>query len=189
LLTGPQLQSLLVPVSQFPSDYEVENEIPSNSGPSFLDVPYALGCSDFPDEAGVGASDLGSAAAASDSLWNDQDTAEFSEGIFEFWNQGQAVNFFTKGHDLYGTCYTDVQDVKNVLRSSDVDGLRAFAETETQGGTETADKWIETTLFSVKGVNVYFAGVYSPNSDVLPTVPSLSSLIKQLVAHVDAYHK
>jgi hypothetical protein len=183
LLTGPQLQSLLVPAAQFPANYEIENEQASNSGPTLEYGPYLLGCQDFSELPEIGTYDLGSAAEASASIDNDKQTNQFNQGIFEFWNQSGAATFFATARSLYNSCFTDVEDVKYVLRPVDIDGLQAFAETETN------DLGADTTIFAVKGVDVYFGGVYSFNSHVLPAVPSLSSLIKNLVANVDAHEK
>jgi len=180
LLTGPQLRSLLVPAAQFPSDYEVENEEIGDSGPTLEYVPYLLGCQDFSELSEIGTYDLGSAAEASATINNDKHTNQFNQGIFEFWNQGGASTFFATARSLYSSCFTAVEDVKYVLRPVAINGVQAFSETETN------DLGVDSMIFALKGVDVYFAGGYSFNSHVLPTVPSLSSLIKKLVANVDA---
>ena len=162
LLTGPQLQALLVPVSRFPASYTFENELAGNSGPSLVDVPYLLGCDNFAQLPDLGSQDLGAAAEASATLQNTKDTNEFNQGIFQFWNHDQATAFFAKAHALLSSCFANTQDIHNTVHSTATNGLPAFTD------TMTTDIGIGATLFAVQGVSVYFAGAYSPNSHLIP---------------------
>jgi hypothetical protein len=183
LLTGPQLQALLVPISRFPASYIYENEQVANSGSTLEYVPYLLGCQDFEQLIELGSQGLGSAANASATFPNTKGTHEFNQGIFEFWNTGQAKAFFTNTRALLSSCFADAaaQEIYSTVHSATITGLPAFTD------TIKTDIGIDTTLFAVQGLNVYFAGAYSPNSHVLPTAPSLSSLVIQLVANVHAH--
>jgi hypothetical protein len=50
----------------------------------------------------------------------------------------------------------------------------------------TTDINTDETLIAVQGVNVYFAGTFSPNSHVLPAKPALSSIVADLAADAKA---
>lgn len=186
-LTGTDLESVLLPASDFPAGFAASSSGPVTSGGSLTSSPatYPLGtvsCSDF--EQHLGSTGFGETAMAADSIVGDDQA--YDQVIYQFATAAQAKAFVAGLEPLAARCTSFTAPAGGSTGTfslagapgDTLAGLPTVALTQTgkvSGSAVTLD-----TLFTASGVDVFAASGVGLGAGA-PTVPAKETIIYNLM--------
>ena len=194
-LTGTQLASALLPISDFPAGYENSASgvaISIGLGPDTIPVTTAsCRLAAMPGVVlldGGFFADYGTAAAAN-SFFRDTAggtlgavTFYLNEAVFQFASPAEAEGFFSSVR----TCLIDNEPWSNGVDSAPVDGDQAITGDFTSPKSFEGGSSATEPLFVLQGTDVFgLSAASDPNAGPL-TIPGATELITELIARVDA---
>jgi hypothetical protein len=190
-LTGTQLATALLPVSDFPAGYSAIGFVVTNSGTGPATIPATVASCRLGMMPGAVESsggffpDYGTAAAA-DSFLRDSTGGSLglrelylSEAVFQFSSPAGAEGFFSSVR----TCLIDNEPWSDGVDTAPVNGDQAVTA-DLRYNDNSADQY--DPLFVLHGTDVFALSAASSPSTGPPTIPGAAELIARLIARVDA---
>jgi hypothetical protein len=186
-LTGTDLESVLLPVSDFPAGFAASSSGPVTSGGSLTSgaatYPLAtVSCSDFVQH--LGSTGFGETAMAADSVVG-ADQA-YDQVIYQFSSAAQASAFVAGIEPLAARCTSFTAPADGVtatfsLKATPGDTLAGLPTVElTQTGQVSGSALTLDTLFTASGVDVFAASDVGLGTGA-PTVPAKETMIYNLM--------
>jgi hypothetical protein len=186
-LTGTQLQSVLLPASDFPAGFAASSSGPVTSGGSLTSGPaqYPLGtvsCSDFVQH--LGSTGFGETAMAADSVVGTGQA--FDQVIYQFATASAASAFVAGIPSLAGRCTSFTAPASTgtatfSLKATPGDSVAGLPTVELlQTGKVSGSAVILDTLFSASGVDVFGASGVGLGAGA-PTIPAKPAIIYNLM--------
>jgi hypothetical protein len=188
-LTGTQLESVLLPASDFPSGYTTPASAPVTSGSSLTlgKATYDLAtvsCATFVEH--FGATGFGETAMVGGSVSEVASSKAFDEVIYQFATPAEAASFVSGIQKLAGRCASfkvsaNGQSGTFSLKASagtPVGGHQTvnFEETGTLGGKVDLD-----LLLCASGVDAFAGGGVGANGASAPTEPGKGAIVWNLM--------
>jgi hypothetical protein len=192
-LTGTDLESVLLPASDFPAGFAASSSGPVTSGGSLTSGPaqYPLAtvsCSDFVQH--LGSTGFGETAMAADSIVGTEQA--YDQVIYQFPTASEASAFVTGIQPLAGRCTSFTSPASTgttatfSLKATPGDSVAGLPTVELlQTGTVSGSALTLDTLFAASGVDVFAAsgvglGVGAPAVPAKPTI--IYNLMKRQAA-------
>jgi hypothetical protein len=186
-LTGTQLQSVLLPASDFPAGFTASSSGPVTSGGSLTSgaaqYPLAtVSCSDFVQH--LGSTGFGETAMAADSVVGTNQA--FDQVIYQFASASAASAFVAGIPSLAGRCASFTAPASTgtatfSLKATPGDPVAGLPTVELlQTGTVSGSAVTLDTLFSASGVDVFGASGVGLGAGA-PTVPAKPAIIYNLM--------
>ena len=187
-LTGTQLESVLLPASDFPAGFATPSSGPISSGGSLTSGPATynlatISCATFIQH--LGAVGFGETAMVSGSV-GDSGQA-FDQLVYQFATAPGATAFVSGVQALAGRCgsFTATANGENgtfSLRATTGAPLGGHPTVElVESGTLGGSKVALDLLFCSSGVDAFAAGGVGANGTAAPTAPSNESIVYQLM--------
>jgi hypothetical protein len=192
-LTGTQLESVLLPLTDFPAGYATPTTGPVTSGGSLTGGQAAndlatMSCSNFIEK--VGGTGFGETAMVSGSA--ETSGQAYDQLIYQFANASGATSFLSGVQSLAARCgsfklTSNGQTGTFALKASAAAPIGGHPAVDlTESGSVGSSKVALSLLLCASGVDVFGAGAVGANGSAAPVTPARDAIIYQLMKRQSA---